>query len=71
MEITGTLERSPEELINACKILLEEEQEKPLPNNALVAVLCDTVRMARQYETVKEEAFEEGLTLGQNANYPL
>lgn len=32
-----------------CKVLLAEEQEKPLPNNALVDVLCNAVRLNREH----------------------
>ncbi len=32
-----------------CEVLIEEEQRKPLPNNALIAVLCDGVRLTREY----------------------
>lgn len=33
----------------ACLVHLMEEQEKISPNNALVAVLCDSVRLCREY----------------------
>jgi hypothetical protein len=32
-----------------CKVWLATEQEKPLPDNALVALLCDAVRLGREY----------------------
>lgn len=38
------------ELARRCEILLAEEQEKPLPDNTLVACLCDCVRMTREFE---------------------
>ena len=31
------------------KLCLQTEQERPNPDNALVAVLCDAVRLAREY----------------------
>jgi hypothetical protein len=33
----------------SCKVLLAEEQEKILPNNAIVSVLCDAVRLSREH----------------------
>ena len=38
------------ELARRCEILLAEEQEKPLPDNALIGCLCDCVRMTREFE---------------------
>lgn len=35
--------------VRACEVLMAEEQEKPLPNNAMIAVLCDSVRLTREY----------------------
>ncbi len=31
-----------------CRVYLREEQAKPSPDNALVALLCDGVRLARE-----------------------
>lgn len=33
----------------AILVLLAEEQMKLSPNNALIAVLCDSIRLAREY----------------------
>ncbi len=33
----------------ACRVLLMEEQDKAFPNNALINVLCESVRMGREY----------------------
>lgn len=33
-----------------CKVLLADEQEKPSPDNALIGLLCDAVRLARENE---------------------
>lgn len=38
------------ELARRCEILLAEEQEQPLPDNALIGCLCDCVRMTREFE---------------------
>lgn len=37
------------ELEHRCRVLIGEEQGKPLPDNALIAVLCNTVRFIREY----------------------
>jgi hypothetical protein len=38
------------ELAQRCEVLIAEEQEKPLPDNALISVLCNTVRLTRECE---------------------
>jgi len=40
------------EFVRACEVHLADEQSKPLPNNALIAVLADAVRLARETETL-------------------
>jgi len=48
-KVEGGLERSIEDLERACLVLIKDEQEKINPDNALIAVLCDSVRMGREY----------------------
>lgn len=36
------------QFVQRAKVLLAEEQEKPLPDNALIGFLCDAVRLARE-----------------------
>jgi len=36
------------QFIQRAKVLLEEEQAKPLPDSALIGFLCDAVRLARE-----------------------
>jgi hypothetical protein len=43
------IERTIADLERAALVCLAEEQEKPNPDNALIAVLCDTVRLGREY----------------------
>ena len=43
------MEKTIAEHVRACEVLIGEEQRKPSPANHLVAVLCDSVRMAREY----------------------
>jgi len=42
------MDRSIADFRRACSVLIAEEQMKPLPNNALVAVLCDSIRLSRE-----------------------
>jgi hypothetical protein len=44
--VEGTLN----DLAHRAQVHLGTEQEKPLPDNALIAVLCDTVRLVREWE---------------------
>jgi len=48
-KVEGGLDRSIEDLERACLVLIGDEQEKINPDNALIAVLCDSVRMGREY----------------------
>lgn len=32
-----------------CENLIEDEQRKPLPDNALIGVLCEAVRLSREH----------------------
>lgn len=36
-------------LVRRCAVLIRDEQEKPLPDNALIGALCDAVRVAREH----------------------
>ena len=53
--VFGLMERTAAQLEHACLVLIMEEQEKPNPNNALIAALCDAVRMSRE-DPSKESA---------------
>ena len=35
-----------------CRVLIAHEQEEPLPDNALISVLCEGVRLARAFEDI-------------------
>ena len=37
------------DFVRACETHIVEEQDMPSPNNALIATLCDAVRLAREY----------------------
>jgi len=44
------MERSLAGFKQACGVLIAEEQERPLPNNALIGVLRDGVQLARELD---------------------
>jgi hypothetical protein len=46
------MERTLADFERACEVHIEEEQARPLPNNALIAVLCDAVRLSREHARV-------------------
>lgn len=39
-----------------CHVFIEEEQNKIAPDNALIALLCDAVRLGREYNLLLQEA---------------
>lgn len=43
------MDRSLADFERACRVLLMEEQERVSPNNALISVLCDAVRLSREH----------------------
>lgn len=45
----GPMTRTIRDLVRACDVCIGEEQEKLLPQNHVIAVLCDSIRMAREY----------------------
>lgn len=49
-EVAGRrITRSLNELERAARVQIAEQQESPACDNALVAVLCDTVRLCREH----------------------
>lgn len=47
--VAGRMEKTIDAHVRACEVHLADEQAKPLPDSALIAVLCDSIRMAREY----------------------
>lgn len=53
----------------ACRVCIRDEQAKPNPDNHLIAVLCDAVRLKREYVLVVHgtlrslSTFPDGLKL--------
>lgn len=49
-EVAGRVLTVPiQTFVNRCLVHIEEEQRRANPDNALIAVLCDAVRLAREY----------------------
>lgn len=44
-----SMDRTIADFERSCCVLLGEEQRKPNPDNALIGVLCDAVRLGREY----------------------
>jgi len=58
------MEQTIQEHERRCLVFLAEEQRKPSPDNALVALLCDSVRMGREYcDAVGAAAEHERMSL--------
>ena len=47
--IVGRMECSVADHERACLVLIEEEQRKPRPDTHLISVLCDSVRLGREF----------------------
>jgi hypothetical protein len=51
--VLGTmLEGSIATFVRACEFHIAEEQAKPLPDNSLIATLCNAVRLTREHENL-------------------
>ena len=53
-EVAGNMERTLDDFERACRVKLLEEQEKILPDNSLISVLCDAVRLKREQKPPTE-----------------
>lgn len=60
-EIAGRLDCSLDDFERSCRTCILEEQQSISPNNALIAVLCNAVRLKREYvqEIMKKSATSE------------
>jgi len=52
--VKGTLK----EFEHRCKVYLDREQRKPFPDNGLVDILCDAVRVKREYCDFVEKEYK-------------
>lgn len=48
--VAGGLDRPLADFVRSCEVLLEEEWAKANPNSALRGVLCDAIRLAREFD---------------------
>lgn len=48
------MERSIADFVRACECLIVDEQEEASPDNALISVLCDAVRLTREMERMAQ-----------------
>lgn len=48
VSVAGRLDRSLADFERACLVHLDEEQHRASPDNALIGLLCDAVRLARE-----------------------
>lgn len=39
--------------VRGCRVLIDQEQTSAHPDNALISLLCDSVRLAREYDRAK------------------
>lgn len=61
-EVGGNaLDRSIADFDRACRVLIGNEQRKLRPDNHLVAVLCDSVRLGREYVASSNGKLHEAL----------
>lgn len=57
VHIDGTyMDRSLNDFAHACEVYIEVEQAKLAPDNALIALLADAVRLTREM-TLREERY--------------
>lgn len=67
-EVGGELmKRTLDEFARACEVLLGDEQLKPMPNNALIGVLCDGVRLVREARDYPSRLAEAEERIGREA----
>lgn len=61
--VAGRMECTNAEFERRCLVHLAEEQEKLLPDTALIALLCDAVRCVREYtETMQIQGDQPSMT---------
>lgn len=48
-EVAGRMECSIANLEHRARMALYFEQQRPAPDNALISILCDCIRMGREY----------------------
>ena len=54
------LDRSVADFVRSCEVLIREQQERASPDNAVIATLCDAVRLAREFVDANDLAPDAG-----------
>jgi hypothetical protein len=54
-------EWSINEFVRRCLVCIQREQEKPLPDNDLIDVLCNAVRLGREHGDFATKALNQAL----------
>jgi hypothetical protein len=49
---TGPMQRSLADFEIACGVYIDNQQQQVSPDNALIALLCDAVRLAREHARI-------------------
>lgn len=49
------MDRSLADFERACAVHIDDEQQKPAPDNALIGLLCDAVRLSMEYAARRDE----------------
>lgn len=50
------MNRSIEDFVNACEVAIEEERREVSPRDHIIALLCDAVRLSREYVELARES---------------
>jgi hypothetical protein len=50
------MERSIADFVRACEVYIAEEQDNVGPDNTLIALLCDAIRLTREMEDLDKAA---------------
>ncbi len=58
-EVAGNFNDTLENFERRCRIALKTEQEKILPDNSIIALLCDAVRLKREVAATILESFRK------------
>lgn len=66
-----TLLTSLADHVRGCEVFMAEEQEKIAPDTALIGLLCNSVRLARENERMARRGLEEIASVTQDERYGL
>lgn len=72
IDVAGPLTLTLDEFKRRCAVHIAEEQAKSLPENSIIGLLCDAVRLTREYEeacVIGRYCSEHGFEHGAEAEY--